>query len=207
MKLNIPSMICMLLLFAISGNSQIASIEEQTGIDDEAARRMGSYIQGCNNCDCKCGFPTGDYKITLKSPSSGKELNVQFTFNDGNDAITGDANWKLNDQENGQIVGYHDCEHAYFTIVQVQERRRIATIENGQQHDPDDADVVSRGDYVRDNKLSMPPGSSSSAPEKWVCKAWGSGCPRISKMVATCSYSDSTGTSHVTEVYYGVLTK
>ena len=106
----------MLLLFAISGNSQIGSISEQTGDEDEAVRRMGSYIQGCNNCDGKCGFPTGDYKITLKSPSSGQELNVQFTFNDGIDAITGVADWEIGSQESGQIVGYHDCEHAYFTV-------------------------------------------------------------------------------------------
>ena len=47
-QLNITATICILLFFAISGNAQIMSFAEQSGDEDEAARRMGSYIKGCN---------------------------------------------------------------------------------------------------------------------------------------------------------------
>ena len=39
-------MVCMLLSFAISGESQDSAMAKQNGNEDEAARRMGSYIRG-----------------------------------------------------------------------------------------------------------------------------------------------------------------
>ena len=82
-------MICTLSSFAVSGNSKIASKPKQNGNEVEAARRMGRYIKGCTDCQCKgvyfipflcfvnckshkyfSGFPKGKYQVITSLASS-----------------------------------------------------------------------------------------------------------------------------------------
>ena len=162
-QLNITSMISMLSLFAITGSSNITSIAKQNVNEDDAARRMGSYIQGCKDCQCRgvsfipfvsfchlqiiqilSGFPEGKYQIYLRSqttPFTSRMENVVFDHQTG--TITGlaggDPKWPIQN-------GFHDCEHAYF-------------------------EVINPG-----KKVIM------------VCNAWGTGYPNIDEMIATCRY-------------------
>ena len=63
-----------------------------------------------------------------------------------------------------------------------------------------EADLHYVGSITIDEDLTFNNGGNED--EKLVCKAWGSGCPYISKMVATCAYKYGTN-DDVTEVYYG----
>ena len=155
----------MLSLFAITGSSNITSIAKQNVNEDEAARRMGSYIQGCKDCQCRgvsfipfvsfchlqiiqilSGFPEEKYQIDLKSEATGitRPLeNVVFDHQTG--TITG----YMDDNPDYPIQnGFHDCEHAYFEVINPQ--KKVFT----------------------------------------VCNAWGTGSPKIDEMIATCTYSD-----------------
>ena len=169
-QFNIISMIFMLSLFAISGDSKITGMAKQADEKNEALRRMGSYVQGCSDCgyvrrDCGCkkkkctececkGFPkTGLYRVALTSPSTGRTLYLRklaFNYNIG--AISGRAKWypqgwpqtDVNEEISGDGA-FHDCEHAHFKVVNC-------------------------------NRVD------------WECSVWGTGVKEISKMIATCTY-------------------
>ena len=166
-QLNIASMISILSLFAITGNSKLTSSAMQNGDEDQAARRMRSSIQGCKDCQCRgvsfipfvsfchlqiiqilSGFPEGKYQIHLKSETTDNNRllkNVVFDHQTG--TISG--NW--DNYSDYQIQnGFHDCEHAYFEVID-------------------------------DN-------SKLQSKVVLVCNAWGTGYPKIDEMIATCTY-------------------
>ena len=96
-------------------------------------------------------FPSFSVGITTQI------INQYGTFVNDIDKITGLANWDINGaviELNAPIVGWYDCEHAYFTVEEnyVNSRRRML--------DP--------------QAPTRPPVS----PEKGVCKAWGCGFPK-----------------------------
>ena len=71
--------------------------------------------------------------------------------------------------------GFHDCEHAFFVV----------------EEDCSNTHRAARA-------------HCTEQPEKLVCNVWGSGCPKISKISATCTYTDRKGADE-TKVYYGKL--
>ena len=152
----------MLSLFAITGSSNITSIAKQNVNEDEAARRMGSYIQGCKDCQCRgvsfipfvsfchlqiiqilSGFPEGKYQVHLRAVNGQirKLENVIFDHQTG--TITGYWEYPSDLIQNG----FHDCEHAYFEV------------------------------FDKDSKEM-----------RMVCNAWGTGYPKIDEMIATCTF-------------------
>ena len=168
-------------------------------------------IDCCTDCGCKCGFPTGYFEIALSSTSDPTDkLNLNLRFDDQTGSIIGRASWT--DYE-GKVNGFHDCEHAYFKVDGCSKRLELTMdppFFNGDFVNSLDTEGQSPLNGVFANQLlehqpPLPSGGQAPArcvmPQKWVCNVSGSGCPAISKMSATCTYSGS----EKTKVYHGKM--
>ena len=150
------------------------------------AKQIGHQVEAARrmgryiqDCDCRCGFPAGSFQIKLTSASSGRYLDLKLAINDEIDIITG-----ISDTQAAWVNG---------PAVPNGEANRKGEVYDG-VHDCEHA-------YFKVKQ------NGKNNVDTWECKAFGSGCPKIGKMVATCTYHDGqvAGGKDYTEVYFGVL--